>query len=75
MAKAQSDPVPNSVADVAVVLVVEALVDRLGLLQLSMGIGEELVALSHALPPASRLVHRSGWRDARGRRRSGMAST
>jgi len=32
MAKAEPDPVPNIITDVAVVLVVEALVDCLGLL-------------------------------------------
>ena len=48
MAKAEPDPVPNIIADVAVVLVVEVLVDRLSLLQASAGICEDLVAFSHA---------------------------
>ena len=48
MAKAEPDPVPNSKANVAVVLVVEALVDRLSLLQAGMCVREELITFSHA---------------------------
>ena len=48
MVKAQPDPIPDIVAGVAVVLVVEALVDSLSLLQASADISEELVPLGHA---------------------------
>jgi hypothetical protein len=78
MVKAQPDPVPNSVVDVVVVLVVEALVDRLGLLQLSAGVGKDAVVLTHASghrshPCLAWFIGADG--GARSRRRSGMAST
>jgi hypothetical protein len=46
--KVEPDLVPNNVVDVAVVLIIELLVDCLGLLQPSACISEEFVMLSHA---------------------------
>ena len=55
MVEAQPDPVPNSVADVTVVLVVGALVDRLSLLQAGMCVREELITFNHAFGHCSHL--------------------
>jgi hypothetical protein len=48
MTKAQPHPIPDVVADVAVVFVVAALVDGLGLLQAGAGISQQLNARCHA---------------------------
>ena len=65
MAKTKPDPITHAVLDVAVMLVVEPLVDCLSLLQSCPGISKHFIAFSHGLghrshPSFTRLIGSDG---------------